>query len=351
MLNCSARKLPWGSSCAALRRQRRGNLIPINKLERRFVASARPLGTSSDSHPSHSEESRDQADADLSGRLLRGVYTYLLMVAVLRFATDSFQRHPRLMWGTTIGMVSILLTRLGLIIGRPQLYRSRPALWRGLIALTVILVSACCGYLHAAFALVYGIDSWPFLISAIWTAGLTAGGCLTFVPRMGLVYAHLSLMEGPIFLVSLWLGGTKGNAFALTLLFFIVFLVVQCRQLHAVYWQGQADQAMEKDRRRELEAQAAVLAEQAALLDLARDAVVVRDMENRILHWNRAAETMYGWPAELAIGKNAFELLKTEFPRPEEEIRAQLLQDGHWEGELIHHTRNGIRLRKLCAGS
>jgi PAS domain-containing protein len=270
-------------------------MLPIESLSMRFP----PAATVSD--PPRSQESREQADADLSARLLRGVYTYPVMVSVLAVATDSFQQHPRLMWGTTMVLASALLARLGLILGRPYLYLSRPALWRNLLGLTVVIIAGCCGYLHAAFALLYGIESWPFLISAIWIAGLTAGGCITFVPSMALVCCHLFLMELPIFLVSLRLGGTKGNTFALTIVFFIVFLVVQCRQLHTAYWQGLADQALEKGRRRELETQAAVLAEQAALLDLAHDAIVVRDMACRILFWNRGAAIMYGWPAKLAV--------------------------------------------------
>jgi signal transduction histidine kinase/CheY-like chemotaxis protein len=158
------------------------------------------------------------------------------------------------MWITTTVLVSTLLVRLALIIGRRHIYESHPVLWRGLLVVTVVVIAGSCGYFHAAFAVLYGIESWPFLISAIWIAGLTAGGCITFVPSMPLVYCHLLLMEIPIALTSLWLGGTKANAFALTVLFFIVFLTVQCRQLHAAYWRGLADRALEKDRRGELEA-------------------------------------------------------------------------------------------------
>lgn len=306
------------------------------------MTSALPSRTPSVSVAPHSQESRAQADADLSARMLRGVYTYPLMMSVLAVATDSFQQHPRLMWSTTLVLAGALLARLGLIIGRHYLYASRPVLWRGLLALTVIIIGVCCGGLHAGFAILYGIESWPFLISAIWIAGLTAGGCITFVPSMALVYWHLFLMELPIFLVSLRRGGIRGNTFALTIVFFIAFLIVQCRRLHAAYWQGLADRALEKERRRELEAQAAVLAEQAALLDLAHDAILVRDLEGRILFWNRGAETMYGWPAEQALGKICFQLLRTEFPQPINEIDVQVLEQGHWEGELIHYTRDGV---------
>jgi diguanylate cyclase (GGDEF)-like protein/PAS domain S-box-containing protein len=98
-------------------------------------------------------------------------------------------------------------------------------------------------------------------------------------------------------------------------------------------------------RTKTLEQQAVVLTEQAALLDLAHDAIIVRGMDGRIAFWNRGAERMYGWPAKLTVGNVGFVLLKTEFPQPIEEIEAKLLQLGHWEGEMIQYTRNGLRLK------
>jgi diguanylate cyclase (GGDEF)-like protein/PAS domain S-box-containing protein len=98
------------------------------------------------------------------------------------------------------------------------------------------------------------------------------------------------------------------------------------------------------ERTQALEQQTAVLAQQAALLDLAHDAIVVRDMQNRIVFWNRGAELMYGWPAKLALGAIASELLEPESSQPIEEIDAQLLQQGHWEGDVMHHNRDGTSL-------
>ena len=102
------------------------------------------------------------------------------------------------------------------------------------------------------------------------------------------------------------------------------------------------------DRTRALEQQSTALAEQAALLDLAHDAIVVRDMENRILFWNRGAEQMYGWPASIAVGSLSLDLLKTEFTRPLAELDALLHRDNHWEGEAVHYTRDGTRLHVHC---
>jgi diguanylate cyclase (GGDEF)-like protein/PAS domain S-box-containing protein len=102
------------------------------------------------------------------------------------------------------------------------------------------------------------------------------------------------------------------------------------------------------DRTRTLEQQTTALGEQAALLDLAHDAITVRDMENRILFWNRGAELMYGWPASIAVGSLSLDLLKTEFAQPLAELDALLHRDNHWEGEAIHYTRDGTRLNVHC---
>jgi len=94
-------------------------------------------------------------------------------------------------------------------------------------------------------------------------------------------------------------------------------------------------------RARTLEQQATVLMEQAALLDLARDAIVVRDMDNRILFWSRGAEVMYGCSSHEAVGQDAFEFLRPESPELARASHAVLLLQGWWEGEVTHHRRDG----------
>lgn len=82
----------------------------------------------------------------------------------------------------------------------------------------------------------------------------------------------------------------------------------------------------------------------ARLLNLARDTVFMRDMEDRITFWNRGAEERYGWRAEEALGRTAQELLVAELPVPPAQILAELQATGHWEGDLVHHARDGSPL-------
>jgi len=82
------------------------------------------------------------------------------------------------------------------------------------------------------------------------------------------------------------------------------------------------------------------ISEQAALLDIATDAILVRDLENKILFWNKGAEHLYGWQAKEALGKNANELLYKDSPKPEKALQTILLE-GEWYGELQKITKSG----------
>jgi len=94
----------------------------------------------------------------------------------------------------------------------------------------------------------------------------------------------------------------------------------------------------------ERDRQAAISREQAALLEVAHDAIIVRDLESRITFWNRGAETRYGWSREEALGNVTHSFLRTEFPVAFEEVEGQLRNQGYWEGELVHTTRDGRRI-------
>ncbi len=81
--------------------------------------------------------------------------------------------------------------------------------------------------------------------------------------------------------------------------------------------------------------------EQAALLDIASDAIFVRDLEHQILFWNSGAEQLYGWTTAEVIDKKANELLCQKI-RPEmEQIFKTVLESGFWQGELQKVTKSG----------
>ena len=82
------------------------------------------------------------------------------------------------------------------------------------------------------------------------------------------------------------------------------------------------------------------LQEQAALLQMAPDAIVVRDDADRVRFWNAAAERIYGWTASEAIGRVASEM---QGPSPDRlgEAKQALAQRDEWSGELQMTRRDG----------
>ena len=112
-----------------------------------------------------------------------------------------------------------------------------------------------------------------------------------------------------------------------------------------MFWQGVFTDITERRRQEE------ELRRQAELLELTQDSVIVRDPEAVVSYWNSAAEEMYGWSREEALGKNSFELLRTEFPEPLEEIEDRLVRDGQWEGEIVNYRRDGTPVEVLTRWS
>jgi PAS domain S-box-containing protein len=77
--------------------------------------------------------------------------------------------------------------------------------------------------------------------------------------------------------------------------------------------------------------------EQAQLLDLAIDGIILRDLDGKISDWNRGAQRLYGWTPAEAIAKEIHALLKTEFPQAFEEIHQTLLAQDYWCGDLVQY--------------
>ena len=85
-------------------------------------------------------------------------------------------------------------------------------------------------------------------------------------------------------------------------------------------------------------------AQQAELIDLSPDAIIVRKLNGTITFWNKGAEKLYGWTKDEAIGQDLNALLKTEFPQSLEEIQNTLKMDGKWSGEIVHICKDGRKL-------
>jgi PAS domain S-box-containing protein len=85
--------------------------------------------------------------------------------------------------------------------------------------------------------------------------------------------------------------------------------------------------------------------DQAELLNLTQDSVLVRKLSGEIFYWNKGAEDMYGFTKEEAIGKSPHELLKSSFESTAlQEIDLQLLVVKRWQGEIHYKRKDGTPL-------
>jgi PAS domain S-box-containing protein len=83
---------------------------------------------------------------------------------------------------------------------------------------------------------------------------------------------------------------------------------------------------------------------QMYVLNSARDAIVLRDLDGEVQFWSDGAARMYGWPAEEVVGRNVFDLIYQRGDTSTIGAREEALRSGQWSGELIHVTRDGRRL-------
>jgi PAS domain S-box-containing protein len=86
----------------------------------------------------------------------------------------------------------------------------------------------------------------------------------------------------------------------------------------------------------------------AELLDIASEAIMVRDMNDAIQFWNKGAENLYGWRCDEVIGRDIHSILGTVFPISRSEIDESLREHNSWQGNLIQKTKSGAEIVVAC---
>lgn len=96
-----------------------------------------------------------------------------------------------------------------------------------------------------------------------------------------------------------------------------------------------------EQRTRQLQESENLLRERADLLELATEAILVRDPAGVLKYWNAGAEALYGWDRSEVLGNSVHEILETEFPVEAKNSESTLIDHGRWEGNLVQKTRDG----------
>ncbi|MDO8543527.1 MAG: PAS domain S-box protein [Opitutaceae bacterium] len=81
--------------------------------------------------------------------------------------------------------------------------------------------------------------------------------------------------------------------------------------------------------------------EQAEMLNQAREAIFITDLQNSIIYWNAGAERLYGWKSEEVLGKTPQQLFDVSISTAAHLAREETFAKGQWFGELQTHNRKG----------
>jgi PAS domain S-box-containing protein len=82
------------------------------------------------------------------------------------------------------------------------------------------------------------------------------------------------------------------------------------------------------------------LATLGGLLDISRDAIVVRDPQHRIRYANSGALALYGWDADSVVGADSRDLVTID-PAQSDEAMSTVLSEGLWSGRVAVRTADG----------
>lgn len=77
------------------------------------------------------------------------------------------------------------------------------------------------------------------------------------------------------------------------------------------------------------------------LFDLVHESIFARGLDGRIRSWNPASVALYGWSVEQAVGQDVAALLGAEPSDTPDDVMAQLLETGRWDGELSRRAACG----------
>jgi diguanylate cyclase (GGDEF)-like protein/PAS domain S-box-containing protein len=188
------------------------------------------------------------------------------------------------------------------------------------------------------------------LRASIRSGHLSADSRKSLLEQIGLINTHLTPLEDT-FSYSLGEASRKIK----DLLLFTVLIIAAALMAFGSYFSYsilRRKEATEKElrivaayaaaehERREADAR---IRDQAALLDKARDAIIVRGVDHRILYWNKSAERLYGCTAEEALGASIEDLLYDD-PAAFRQATDKVLELGKWCGEFTRRRDDGSTL-------
>jgi signal transduction histidine kinase len=160
------------------------------------------------------------------------------MVQFVLLAGTSFVQHPL---GTSIFAVlsmTACLTRLFLVLRKGDIYPHHPGKWRVAFSICLLLFAAYWGVMTGMSYVTYGFSNWNSVLLTFCVLGISAGGLVSFTPRLLYLHFHVLPMLLPCIAADLYIGGAQGYLLALIMTVHTTFFLIQGRHLNREYWKA-----------------------------------------------------------------------------------------------------------------
>jgi signal transduction histidine kinase/ActR/RegA family two-component response regulator len=176
-----------------------------------------------------------------------GIWSYPGFILIFLLTTDYYPSHPVLftvfgLLNVSLSLIRYLLIRHNRWVTRNWPVRRLPA-WRALVALT----GAVWGLFYGATGLLFGIESWTFLIVTICVAGSCAGATATLAPDAPAMRAFLILVLSPAILTEISQGGKRGFALAGMSALYLLYSLLQGKHSSRLYMKARQARTLRRE--------------------------------------------------------------------------------------------------------
>ena len=176
-----------------------------------------------------------QRDADIARRALPGIWASLGTVQFVLLAGTYFAQHPLLTSIFAALTMAACLARLFLVLRKGDIYPQHPGRWRIAFGACLLIFASAWGTITGLSYIGTSFSNWNSVLLTFCVLGISAGGLVSFTPRMLYLYLHILPMLVPCIAADLYVGGNQGYMLALIMSVYVVFLLVQGRHLNREY--------------------------------------------------------------------------------------------------------------------
>lgn len=179
-----------------------------------------------------------QRDSDIARRALPGIWASLGMVQFVLLAGTSLVQHQFATSTFAVVTMTACLTRLFLVLRKGDVYPQHPGKWRVAFSICLLLFAGSWGVMTGMSYVTYGFSNWNSVLLTFCVLGISAGGLVSFTPRLLYLNFHVLPMLLPCIAADLYIGGTQGYLLALIMTVHTTFFLIQGRHLNREYWKA-----------------------------------------------------------------------------------------------------------------